>query len=326
MFSFKSAQKNKVDTSPVESLSSRLRAGLKRTKTILLADMGNLLDGKKSIDDAFLENLEDHLLMADVGVDATAKIIDAVQRRTKLNEPEDPERLRQVLHDIMVEILHPVNQPLRIPDTNQHKPFVILMIGVNGSGKTTSIGKLAHHYLNNGQSIMLAAGDTYRAAAVEQLQAWGERNQVPVIAQQSGADSAAVIYDALQAARARDIDILIVDTAGRLHTQGNLMDELKKVRRVISKFDEEIAVECMLVVDAGTGQNVLAQAKQFHEAIGVTGITLTKLDGTAKGGVIFALAMAMQIPVRYIGVGEQLNDLQEFNDSDFVGALLESQT
>ena len=221
----------------------------------------------------------------------------------------------------MLEILAPIEKPLTIPP-DAHKPFVILMAGVNGSGKTTSAGKLANYFLTRGRRVMLAAGDTFRAAAVEQLQAWGERNRIAVIAQQNGADPAAVIYDALQSARARAIDVLIADTAGRLHTQGNLMEELKKVRRVITKFDPAIVPECMLVIDAGTGQNALTQTNQFNQAIGVTGIMLTKLDGTAKGGVIFALAMATGIPVRFIGIGEQIDDLQVFNRSDFVTALL----
>ena len=322
IFGFKAAPAKEKQEPQQASLATRLRQGLQRTQSTLLDGLGDLFLGKQSIDEGFLETLEERLLIADLGINATTKIIDALSDRLKRSEKQDTAILRETLNQLMCEILQPVNQPFIIPKPVSNKPYVILMVGVNGAGKTTSIGKLAKHLILDGHSVLLAAGDTFRAAAVEQLTNWGERNQVPVIAQQTGADSAAVIYDALQAARARNIDVLIADTAGRLHTQKNLMDELRKIRRTISKFDETIAVECMLVIDAGAGQNVLAQTKQFNDAIGVTGITLTKLDGTAKGGIIFALAMETNIPIRYVGVGEQIDDLQEFNSVDFVNALL----
>ena len=323
IFGFKSAASKQNDEPKQKSLATRLRLGLQRTQSTLLDGLGDLFLGEKEIDENFLETLEERLLTADLGIRATTKIIDALSDRVKRSEKEDSAKLKQTLSEILLEILAPVHQPLRIPTSIQHKPFVILMVGVNGVGKTTSAGKFAKQLMNNGHSVMLAAGDTFRAAAVEQLKTWGERNQVPVIAQQDGADPAAVIYDALYAAQSRNIDVLIADTAGRLHTQNNLMDELRKVRRTISKFDANIDVECMLVVDAGAGQNVLVQAKQFDQAVDVSGITLTKLDGTAKGGIIFALAMEMKIPIRYIGVGEQIDDLQEFDQTSFVEALLE---
>ncbi len=322
IFGFKAAPAKEKQEPQQASLATRLRQGLQRTQSTLLDGLGDLFPGKKSIDEGFLETLEERLLIADLGINATTKIIDALSDRLKRSDKQDPAVLKETLNQLMCEILQPVNQPFVIPKPVTNRPFVILMVGVNGVGKTTCVGKLAKHLINAGHSVMLAAGDTYRAAAVEQLTAWGERNQVPVISQKAGADSAAVIYDALQAARARDIDVVIADTAGRLHTQENLMEELRKVRRTITKFDESIAVECMLVVDAGSGQNVLAQTKQFNDAIGVTGITLTKLDGTAKGGIIFALTMETNIPIRYVGVGEQIDDLQEFNSVDFVNALL----
>jgi len=320
IFGFKSDKPARKDP-PRESVTGKLRSGLQRTRSVLFSDLQDLLPGRKSIDQNFLDNLEEHLISADLGIDATATIINTLSSQLKRSEIDQPHILIQTLHAVMLEILKPVDQPLCIPPVTR-KPYVVLMAGVNGSGKTTSAGKLANYFLTRGQRVMLAAGDTFRAAAVEQLQAWGERNRIAVIAQQNGADPAAVIYDALQSARARDIDILIADTAGRLHTQGNLMEELKKVRRVITKFDPAITPECLLVIDAGTGQNALTQANQFNQAIGVTGIMLTKLDGTAKGGVIFALAMATGIPIRFIGIGEQIDDLQVFNRSDFVTALL----
>ena len=318
MFGFKS--KPPAEKEPAKDrLLDQLKSGLKRTQTILLTDVGDLLQGTRPVDQNFIDTLEDHLLLADFGVNVTRTIIDALPVRIK-EKADQATAVKQALQDLLLEILAPVDKPLIIPETGT-RPFVILMAGVNGVGKTTSIGKLAHHFKQQGHSIMLAAGDTFRAAAVEQLQNWGNKNNVPVIAQQSGADSAAVIYDALQSARSRNVDILIADTAGRLHTQGNLMDELKKIRRVITKFDPAIEPECLLVLDAGTGQNALMQAKQFNEAIGITGIMLTKLDGTAKGGIIFALAKDTGIPVRFIGVGEKLDDLQPFNSRDFITAL-----
>jgi len=320
IFGFKSNKPAREKT-PEDHVDSRLQLGLQRTRSALIVNLRDLFSGKKSIDPDFLENLETRLLTADVGVNATTMIIDALSRDLKRQEVDQPQVLLQTLHEIMLEILQPVDQPLHIP-LNTRRPFVILMVGVNGAGKTTSAGKLAKYFLDQGRSVMLAAGDTFRAAAVEQLQSWGERNRIAVVAQHNGADSAAVIYDALQSARARNMDVLIADTAGRLHTQGNLMEELKKVRRVMTKFDPEITPECIMVIDAGTGQNALTQVKQFNQAIGVTGIMLTKLDGTAKGGTIFALAMNTGIPVRFIGVGEQMDDLRVFNSTDFVTALL----
>ena len=318
MFGFKS--KPAAETEPGnDRLISKLKLGLKRTHAILLTDVGDLLQGTRPVDQNFIDTLEEHLLMADLGVNVTQSVISALPARIK-DKTDQVAAVKQALQDLLYEILAPVDKPLIISETGT-RPFVILMAGVNGVGKTTSIGKLAHHFKQQGHSVMLAAGDTFRAAAVEQLQNWGNKNNVPVIAQQSGADSAAVIYDALQSARSRNVDILIADTAGRLHTQGNLMDELKKIRRVITKFDPAIEPECLLVLDAGTGQNALMQAKQFNEAIGITGIMLTKLDGTAKGGIIFALAKDTGIPVRFIGVGEKLDDLQPFNSRDFITAL-----
>lgn len=269
-----------------------------------------------------MEELETRLLLADVGVEATQLIINGLTESVSRQQLVDVDTLLQALQEKAFKILEPCSQPLRIvPD---HRPFIILMVGVNGVGKTTTIGKLAQYFQNQGLSVMLAAGDTFRAAAVEQLQVWGERNQIPVIAQQLGADSASVIYDATQAAQARNIDVLIADTAGRLHTQSNLMEELKKIKRVIGKLDDAAPHETMLVVDAGTGQNALNQAVQFHETVGLSGITLTKLDGTAKGGIILAIANRLRVPIRFIGVGEDIQDLREFNAEEFVTALLSS--
>lgn len=299
-------------------LFDRLKRGLNRTKDVLFTDVDKLFSGRDTLDPELIDTLEEHLLMADLGINVTTAILEEMQNR-KTNGVSLVEKLQQS----MLHVLEPVDQPLSIPAT-ESKPFVILMTGVNGVGKTTSIGKLAAWLQQQGKSVMLAAGDTYRAAAIEQLQNWGERNGVPVVAQHKGADSAAVIFDALQSARSRNIDVLIADTAGRLHTQGNLMDELKKIRKVINKFDPDIEPECLLVLDAGTGQNALVQARQFNDAIGVTGIMLTKLDGTAKGGIIFALAKELGIPIRFIGVGEQADDLQVFNSKDFIQALFET--
>ena len=300
-------------------LFSRLRDGLSRTRHSLTEGVVDLVLGSKAIDAGLLEEIETMLLVADVGVEATREIIDNLTERVALNQIADAEALMAALHDRMEAILVPSSQPLVIPDDT--RPYVILMVGINGAGKTTTIGKLAHRFQQTGLKVMLAAGDTFRAAAVEQLQTWGERNDVPVIAQPQGADSASVIFDALQAARAREVDVLIADTAGRLHTQSNLMDELKKIKRVMGKLDDQVPHEVMLVVDAGTGQNALNQAKEFHQAVGLTGITLTKLDGTARGGIIFAIAKQMNIPIRFIGVGEGIENLREFNARDFVDAL-----
>lgn len=303
---------------PKRGLFSRLRQGLSKTHALINKDIGGLLSGK--IDDDLLEDLETRLLMADVGVEATEQIIDRLGSTLNRKQKADADVLLQVLHEQMTQILKPCSSPLHISTSS--KPYIILVVGVNGVGKTTTIGKLAKTLQQGHKTVMLAAGDTFRAAAVEQLQGWGERNGVPVISQGQGADSASVIYDAIQAARNRNVDVLIADTAGRLHTQHNLMEELKKVQRVIKKLDATAPHETMLVVDAGTGQNALNQAQQFHQAVGVSGITVTKLDGTAKGGILFAIAKKLAIPVRFIGVGEALEDLRVFDAQEFVRALL----
>ena len=303
-------------------LFARLKRGLSRTSENLAQGLGNLFLGRKEIDAELLEELESTLLMADVGVEATMEIIEHLTRRVSRKELTRPEALQAALQEELLALLQPCEQPL---DVTGKQPYVILMVGVNGVGKTTTIGKLARRFQAEGRSVMLAAGDTFRAAAVEQLQAWGERHQVPVIAQHSGADSASVIYDALQAARARGVDVLIADTAGRLHNKDNLMEELRKVVRVMGKLDVEAPHEVMLVLDAGTGQNALVQASQFQEVVGVTGITLTKLDGTAKGGVIFAIARKLGLPIRYIGVGETAEDLRPFAAEPFIRALFGSE-
>ena len=302
------------------SFFARLKTRLNRTRTSLVDGLADLFLGKKAIDDEILEELETRLLLADVGIEATATIIDKLTERVSRKQLTQVDALLQALHEEMLNILSPCSQPLRL--SQEHQPYVILMVGVNGVGKTTTIGKLAKSLQSQGKSVMLAAGDTFRAAAVEQLQTWGERNRIPVIAQHSGADPASVIYDTIQAACARQVDVVIADTAGRLHTQSNLMEELKKITRVIAKLDHTAPHEIMLVVDAGTGQNALAQAIQFHSAVGLSGITLTKLDGTAKGGIIFAIAQQLGVPIRFIGVGEGLDDLREFNADEFVNALL----
>ncbi len=301
-------------------LFARLKAGLGKTRKNLTQGLAAAFLGKKTIDDEVLEELETLLLTADVGVEATREIIERLSERVQRKELGDLDALLDALREAILEILRPVAQPLKVdPDK---RPFVILMVGVNGVGKTTTIGKLARRYKDQGLSVMLAAGDTFRAAAVEQLQRWGERNDVPVIAQHAGADSAAVIFDALQAAKARGVDLLIADTAGRLHTQANLMEELKKIKRVMAKLDAQAPHEVMLVVDATTGQNAIAQATQFHQAVGLTGLTLTKLDGTAKGGIVIALARRLGLPIRFIGVGEGVEDLRPFDAEAFVDALL----
>jgi len=322
-FSFrKSRSGTEQQSTPADrpGLLARLRQGLARTRHGLGDGLAALVLGRKAIDEELLEDIETLLLTADVGVEATQAIIRDLTARVSRQELRDPAALIAALKDDLRRLLEPVAVPLQI-DTDQHRPFVILMVGINGAGKTTTIGKLARQLQQQGQSVMLAAGDTFRAAAVEQLQTWGERNGVPVIAQHSGADSASVIFDALQAAKARGVDVLIADTAGRLHTQTNLMEELKKVKRVMGKLDPSAPHEVMLVVDAGTGQNAINQARQFNEAVGLTGITLTKLDGTAKGGVIFALASQLGIPIRFIGVGEGIDDLRPFDAGEFIEAL-----
>ena len=302
------------------NIFGRLRERLTRTSSKLTEGFASLVLGKKTIDDDLLEELETQLLTADLGVDATQTIIADLTQRVARKQLGDAESLFSALREDMISLLQPSCEPLIIPEKNT--PFVILMIGINGVGKTTTIGKLAKQFQQQGKSVMLAAGDTFRAAAVEQLQVWGERNEIPVIAQHSGADSASVIFDALQAAKARNIDILIADTAGRLHTQSNLMEELKKIKRVMGKLDDSAPHEVMIVLDAGTGQNALSQVVQFNESVGITGITLSKLDGTAKGGIIFAIAKKTGLPIRYIGVGETIDDLRPFHAEEFVDALL----
>jgi fused signal recognition particle receptor len=315
--------KNKTSTNTDEAkrpgLFKRLREGLSRTRHSLSDGLTELVLGSKSIDDDLLDEIETRLLVADVGIEATREIIDGLTGQVARKQLNDADALMAALRKHMQAILAPSSRPLVIPEGN--RPYVLLMVGINGAGKTTTIGKLAHRFQQQGLKVMLAAGDTFRAAAVEQLQTWGERNNVPVIAQQQGADSASVIFDALQSARARNIDILIADTAGRLHTQTNLMEELKKIKRVMTKLDDTAPHEVMLVVDAGTGQNALNQAQEFNNAVGLTGITLTKLDGTAKGGIIFAIAKKMHIPIRFIGVGESIENLREFDAEEFVDAL-----
>lgn len=304
---------------PKDGLFGRLKKGLRRTGSSLSDGMGRLFLGKKEIDDELLEELESLLIMADVGLEATGEIIANLTKRVRRKELNDAAALQGALQAELQALLTPHAQPLVVGA--QKRPFVILLVGVNGVGKTTTIGKLAQRLQAEGHSVMLAAGDTFRAAAVEQLQVWGERNSVPVIAQHTGADSASVIFDALQAAQARDVDVLIADTAGRLHNQDHLMDELKKVVRVMGKLDPQAPHEVMLVLDAGTGQNALSQARHFQAAVGVSGITLTKLDGTAKGGIIFAIAKNLQLPIRFIGIGEQAGDLRVFDAQEFVAAL-----
>jgi len=299
----------------------RLRSRLNRGDSWLTYDLANLAPGGK-IDEDVLEELESLLVMADVGVATTERIISGLQKSLARNELKDLEALQDGLRRSILEILQPVEKPLSIDKTDG--PFVILMVGVNGAGKTTTIGKLARRFKDAGLSVMLAAGDTFRAAAVEQLQAWGERNDVPVIAQHSGADPAAVIFDAMDAAKARDIDVLLADTAGRLQSQTGLMDELAKVRRVMSRRDETAPHEIMLVLDASQGQNALVQAEKFNEALGLTGITVTKLDGSAKGGILLAIADQLHVPVRFIGIGESAEDMQPFSAQEFTDALLRS--
>lgn len=326
MFGFKKKQKNQ-DIPPEEATLEPsadikpLEEGLEKTRKGIFSGLKEIFSRSKSIEPEMLDDIEERLLIADVGIDATLRIMDALNSGIKKNRLNNSEDLFSLLNTIMADMLKPVHKPLVLEVENE-KPALIMAIGVNGVGKTTTIGKLAKQILHEGHSVMLAAGDTFRAAAIEQLQVWGERNQVAVVSQAMGSDSAAVIYDALESARAKQIDVLIADTAGRLHTKSNLMEELKKVRRVINKFDAELQPEVLLVLDATTGQNALMQARQFHEAIGVSGIALTKLDGTAKGGIIFALANELGIPIRFIGIGEQVEDLREFEPASFVRALL----
>ncbi|MDF7670779.1 signal recognition particle-docking protein FtsY [Orbaceae bacterium ESL0721] len=303
-----------------EGFFSRLKKGLFKTKQNIGSGFLRLFSGKK-IDDALFEELEEQLLIADVGLETTQKIINNLTEQASRKALKDGDLLHDLLKQEMHSILQSVNSPL---DIESQKPFVILMVGVNGVGKTTTIGKLARQFQNQGKSVMLAAGDTFRAAAVEQLQVWGERNHIPVIAQHTNADSASVIFDAYQAAKAKKVDILIADTAGRLQNKSHLMDELKKIVRVIKKQDPNAPHEIMLTIDASTGQNAISQTRLFNEAVGLTGITLTKLDGTAKGGIIFSLADQFKIPVRYIGIGEKIEDLRPFDADDFINALFDN--
>jgi fused signal recognition particle receptor len=300
-------------------LFGRLKSGLSRTRERLSTGIGSLVLGEKTVDPALLDDVETQLLAADVGLEATDRIIGKLKQGLARKQLADPEAFMQALRSEMQTILEPCDKPLQI--SASQKPFVILMVGVNGVGKTTTIGKLAKRFQGEGKEVMLAAGDTFRAAAVEQLQVWGERNNVPVVAQATGADSASVIFDAYQSAKARNVDVLIADTAGRLHTKDNLMNELEKIVRVLRKQDERLPDEILLVLDATTGQNALSQADKFHESITLNGLVLTKLDGTAKGGVVFALAERLGIPIRFIGVGEQVDDLRPFAANQFVEAL-----
>ncbi len=314
MFGFKKTEGEKP-----ASLFTRLKQGLSKTRQQLTQAIANSLLGEKFTDAQILEEIETQLLMADVGAKATEKIIDRLIQEKARHDLHDAPQLFEMLNKALVDILKPCAQPLTL---STQLPFIILMVGINGAGKTTTIGKLSKRLTGEGKSVLLAAGDTFRAAAIEQLQVWGERNNIPVIAGPPGGDSAAIIFDALIAAKARNIDVVIADTAGRLHTQQHLMDELAKIKRVIRKFDAKAPHEVMLVLDAGIGQNALQQAKQFQAVVEVSGITLTKLDGTAKGGIVFAMAEELQLPIRFLGVGEAIDDLRSFDAEDFVAALL----
>ena len=323
LFSFKTKPKAETGAPAAEAetrpgLIARMRARLNRGDSWLTYDLANLLPGGR-IDDGVLDELETRLISADVGIETTGKLLDRLRGQVARNELANLDALLHALRESMLAILAPSARPLEI---EERKPFVILVVGVNGSGKTTTIGKLAKRCVDGGLEVMLAAGDTFRAAAIEQLQVWGRRNQVPVIAQSTGADPAAVIFDAMQSARARGTDVLIADTAGRLHTQSNLMEELKKVRRVLGRLDPAAPHEVLLVLDASQGQNALVQARQFNEALGVTGLVLTKLDGTAKGGVVLAIADRLGLPIRFIGVGETADDFEVFDAPTFVDAVL----
>ena len=322
MFGFKSSSQK--DAPKPAGLFASLRQRLAKTRANLADGVADVLLGKKHIDDDILEQLEDRLLMADVGMQATQKITGRLTESLQRSQLADNESLLDALKEVMSEILEPCAQPLVID--RDRKPFVILMVGVNGAGKTTTVGKLAQQFKQQGLKVMLAAGDTFRAAAVEQLQSWGDRLEIPVIKQGQGADAASVVFDALQSAQARGIDVLIADTAGRLHTKSNLMEEMKKIRRTIDKFDTDIPVETMLVLDAGTGQNALVQAEQFDQAIGISGIILTKLDGSARGGIVFALSRKLGKPLRFIGVGEQIDDLQPFDAASYIDAMLATES
>jgi fused signal recognition particle receptor len=312
---------NEADKPGVRGFFKRLRAKLNVGPAWLTTDLTELLPGRK-IDAEILDELETRLITADVGAEATRRILEELRKRVARKELADVDALLKALHEAMFAILKPVEIPLAIDASL--RPYVILVVGINGAGKTTTIGKLAHRLLAEGHSVMLAAGDTFRAAAREQLQVWAERNKVPIVAAQGGAEPAAVIFDGLQAARARNIGVLIADTAGRLHTQTHLMDELKKVKRVLARLDPSAPHEVLLVLDGTIGQNAVAQAEEFNKGLGVTGLVVTKLDGTAKGGVVLAIAQKLKIPIRFVGVGEQTEDFGVFNASDYVSALLKS--
>jgi len=313
---------NEAERPGVRGFFKRLRAKLNQGPAWLTSDISELLPGRK-IDAEILDDLETRLIMADVGVEATSRILEELRKRVARKELNDVDALLKALNEAMSQILAPVEQALVIDSAA--KPFVILVVGINGAGKTTTIGKLSARLLAEGKTVMLAAGDTFRAAAREQLEIWAERNNVPIVAQQSGSEPAAVIFDALNAARARHIDVLIADTAGRLHTQTHLMDELKKVKRVLARLDPTAPHEVLLVLDGTIGQNAVAQAEEFNKGLGVTGLVITKLDGTAKGGVVLAIAQRLKIPIRFIGVGEQSEDFGVFNAAEFVSALLKSE-
>lgn len=310
-----------LEIAETKNFFSRIKSGLTRTRSQFSDGLSKLFLGQKQIDDELLEDIETQLLTADVGIAATTEIINKITAQCERNELKDAESLHAALKAELAGLLNKSHAPLKIE--SDKKPYVILVVGVNGVGKTTTIGKMAKYFQSEGRSVMLAAGDTFRAAAVEQLQVWGERNNVPVVAQHTGADSASVIYDAVASAKAKGVDVLIADTAGRLQNKDNLMSELEKVVRVMKKIDDSAPHEVMLVLDAGTGQNALSQAQAFQKAVGVTGISLTKLDGTAKGGIIFAIAKQLQLPIRFIGVGEQIDDLRPFESDEFVAALFE---
>ena len=305
-----------IEQSGVDPLEQRLED----TRRQLGKRLGSLLTGRTAVDEDLLDEIETTLITSDIGVKAAMEIVENLRAGIRNKVITEPGQVLPAVQAELFEMIEPCEQFLAI-DENR-KPFVILMVGVNGAGKTTTIGKLAQRFKEDGLNVMLAAGDTFRAAAVEQLKSWGERNDIPVVAQATGADAAAVIFDALQSAKAKQVDVLIADTAGRLHTQHNLMEELKKIRRVISRIDESAPHETMLVVDAGTGQNALSQAREFHQAVGLTGITITKLDGTARGGVLFGIAHELGAPIRFIGVGEAAKDLRPFDAGSFVNAIL----
>lgn len=328
---FKKFLKPKTETASIEpthaetakkpGLFGRLVSGLAKTRQGLTSNIANLFLGKKQIDQALLDEVETLLLSADIGASACQSLMDELHRRLARKELADSSAVFHALKETMLTLLLPIEKPLII--SAQHTPFVILMVGINGAGKTTTIGKLAKQLQDQGKKVMLAAGDTFRAAAIEQLQTWGERNNISVIAQHTGSDSAAVAFDALQSAKAKGMEVLIIDTAGRLHTQDHLMAELAKIKKVIAKIDGTAPHEVLLVLDASIGQNAISQAEQFQKTVNVSGLCMTKLDGTAKGGIVFAIAKKLNIPIRYIGVGEQIEDLRQFRAQDFIDALFE---